>query len=94
MQNTEPPPAKGHVSTDALEGELLATFSELEARFCAEHGPLFLSYTVLQCLWRHLERHHGMEALLQFYEETVDISNEQVTLTRAILEEDFRSRLN
>ncbi|MCV6575097.1 MAG: hypothetical protein OIF58_05115 [Cohaesibacter sp.] len=77
---------------DRLKGELLATLSELKDRYQTSH--LELAYTVMQSLLQHVERYEGLAALVEFSDKTGEMLTNDAKDICAILDEDFKAKLN
>jgi hypothetical protein len=79
-----------HDPAARLEGELIATFSELEAR----HGllRLDLAYSVARALLQHVGRKQPLDVYVEFCQRAGSIFAEQAALITDVVEEDRRGR--
>ncbi len=75
----------------ALKREIETSLTDWQNRYGGIR--LQLAYEVLDGLWHHIEHQHGMAALCEFYESSLEITKEQVRLIGNILEEDRRPRV-
>ena len=78
--------------SDRLKGEMLGTLSALKSDYKTER--LELAWSALQSLLKHIERVKGLEALIEFSEKAGAMLTEDARDIRAILDQDFKERLN
>jgi hypothetical protein len=75
---------------DRLKGELLATYSELKARY--QTTRLELAWSAISMLLKHIEDQEGLEALIEFSEKAGAMISEDAKDIHAILDDDHRRR--
>lgn len=75
---------------DRLKGELFATFSEMKASHGI--GSSDLAWLTISVLLKHIEKHDGLEALIEFSGQAGAHLTENATGLIKIIEEDYLTR--
>ena len=85
------PPGASRTGKEELREEIARQLDAWQSRY----GPirLQLAWDVLETLWQHVEKRHGIIALCEFYEGSLAITDEQVRLIGKTLEDDKRDRV-
>ena len=77
---------------DRLKGAILAALSDWSATYGTV--GLELAWTVHQMLMQHINHQHGLAAYIEFSAKASEIMGDEAKELTAVIEEDFRSRLN
>lgn len=81
-----------HDPDDRLKVEILAALSDWSATYGT--AGLELAWTVHQMLMQHINRQQGLAAYIEFSVKVSEIMRDEAKELTAVIEEDFRSRLN